>query len=295
MSYVVLAASSRAFFGRRRPGDATATLRGRSTRARRPRLPLCGPRDGKTTTARIFAKALNWREGPKADPRRGTGERCCSLTTARTSTWPRSTPRATAASTTSAACASRRATADARRFKIFIVDEAHMLTQGGGQRLRRCSRSRRRTSSSSRDDGTGEAPPDLRSRCQIVRSSAEEAITGASPTSSGKRDPPGPGSLRALRGARGLRDALSPRRPARLGRHRVTLADSTVRRRTRGGRSRSSTGSRRRRQRAARPAPRSRAASATSSLARCRTLLGLSSGLAAVDADARRDARCARY
>ena len=67
----------------------------------------------------------------RAIPAASARTACGSGAARPTSTWSRSTPPATAASTTRATCASGRCTPPPREghYKVYIVDEAHMLTR----------------------------------------------------------------------------------------------------------------------------------------------------------------------
>ena len=96
-----------------------------------------GPRGcGKTSSARILARSLNCEQGPTPDPC-GVCDSCAALAPngPGASTSSRSTRPSTAVSTTPATCAnapsSRRSPA---RFKVYIIDEAHMVTTAGLQR-----------------------------------------------------------------------------------------------------------------------------------------------------------------
>ena len=133
MTYLVLARKYRPksfaeVVGQR---SATATLRGAIEEERIGHAYLFfGPRGtGKTTMARIFAKALNCEKGPTVEPC-GTCERC------------RAADDGSEVDIVEIDAASNRGIDDIRslresasyrpmraRFKIFIVDEAHMLTK----------------------------------------------------------------------------------------------------------------------------------------------------------------------
>ena len=84
---------------------------------------------GKTSTARILARAVNCEAPVDGEPDNVCPPCVEILTRRRRSTSSRSTRRATAASTTCASCASKvRYLPAALRRKVYIIDEAHMLT-----------------------------------------------------------------------------------------------------------------------------------------------------------------------
>ena len=134
MSYLVLARKyrPRTFADMVGQENVTATLRGAIAENRVGHAYLfCGPRGtGKTTTARILAKALNCESGPTADPC-GTCERCVAADDGSEI----DIVEIDAASNTGVddvrllrdqvAYAPMRA-----RFKVYIIDEVHMLSRG---------------------------------------------------------------------------------------------------------------------------------------------------------------------
>jgi DNA polymerase-3 subunit gamma/tau len=196
---------------------ATATLRGAIEEGRIGHAYLfCGPRGtGKTTTARIFAKALNCEKGPRADPC-GACERC------------RSAEDGSDVDIVEIDAASNRGIDDIRglresasyrpmraRFKVFLVDEAHMLTKEAVNAFLKTLE---------------EPPPHVKlffattepekllptfvSRCQIVRLSLipEDAIAARLAhvfAQEGIRAEAGVAEELARRSRGGLRDALS--------------------------------------------------------------------------------------
>ena len=87
---------------------------------------------GKTTSARILARCLNCVEGPTDTPC-GKCASCIELAAAAQVPWTssRSTPPPTVASTTNASCANATYAPVPDRYKIFIIDEAHMVTSAG--------------------------------------------------------------------------------------------------------------------------------------------------------------------
>jgi DNA polymerase-3 subunit gamma/tau len=219
MSYLVLARKYRPRVFSDVVGQevATATLRGAIEEKRIGHAYLfCGPRGtGKTTTARIFAKALNCEQGPRADPC-GTCERC------------RSTEDGSEVDIVEIDAASNRGIDDIRglresasyrpmraRFKIFLVDEAHMLTKEAVNAFLKTLE---------------EPPPHVKlffattepekllptfvSRCQLVRLVliSEEAIAARLShvfAQEGIQAGPGVAEELARRSRGGLRDALS--------------------------------------------------------------------------------------
>ena len=112
-----------------------------------------GPRGcGKTSSARILARSLNCEQGPDADAVRRVRvvPRRWPPTAPAPSTSSRSTRPPTVASTTPATCGRRAFFAPVgSRFKVYIIDEAHMVTRRASTPCSSSSRSRRSTSSSS--------------------------------------------------------------------------------------------------------------------------------------------------
>jgi len=219
MSYLVLARKYRPRVFSDVVGQevATATLRGAIEEERIGHAYLfCGPRGtGKTTMARIFAKALNCEPGPRAEPC-GTCERC------------RAADDGSEMDIVEMDAASNRGIDDIRglresanyrpmraRFKVFIVDEAHMLTKEAVNAFLKTLE---------------EPPPHVKfffattepekllptfvSRCQIVRLALlpEESIRtrlGFVFEKEGIEAGPGVAEELARRSRGGLRDALS--------------------------------------------------------------------------------------
>ena len=223
MTYVVLARKYRPRVFADVVGQevATGTLKGAIEEGRVGHAYLfCGPRGtGKTTIARIFAKALNCElnseKTPRADPC-GTCERC------------RAADEGSDVDLVEIDAASNRGIDDIRglresasyrpmraRFKIYIVDEAHMLTKEAVNAFLKTLE---------------EPPPHVKlffattepekllptfvSRCQIVRLAllSEDAIAGRLAqvfTAEGIRAGEGVTPELARRSRGGLRDALS--------------------------------------------------------------------------------------
>ena len=144
---------------RHRAADA-----GAAQRPAQPRLPVLRPARLRQdlVSARILARSLNCEQGPDARPvrrvrlLRRAGPRRPRLA----STSSRSTRPATAASTTPVTCASGRSSRrSASRYKVYIIDEAHMVTHAGLQRPAQAGRGAAGATSSS------SSPPPSRRRC----------------------------------------------------------------------------------------------------------------------------------
>jgi DNA polymerase-3 subunit gamma/tau len=219
MSYLVLARKYRPRTFSEVTGQevVTGTLRGAIEEGRVAHAYLfCGPRGtGKTTTARLFAKALNCEQGPTADPC-GTCDRCLAAEAGNEA----DVIEIDAASHTGvdnvrdlrdqAAYAPLRA-----RHKIYIIDEVHMLSKAAFNALLKTLE---------------EPPPHVKflfattephkvldtilSRCQVLKLSAlsEEAIVHRLDevfSLEGVQAEPGVTAAIARRARGGMRDALS--------------------------------------------------------------------------------------
>ncbi|MBI5431351.1 MAG: DNA polymerase III subunit gamma/tau [Planctomycetes bacterium] len=132
---------------------------------------LCGPRGtGKTTTARIFAKALNCERGPTPEPC-GVCERCTS------------TDAGAEIDIIEIDAASNRGIDDVRilrdevayaplkaRFKVYIVDEVHMLTtQAFNALLKTLEEPPSHVKFVFATTEAEKVPETIRSRCQILK------------------------------------------------------------------------------------------------------------------------------
>ncbi|MCC6406549.1 MAG: DNA polymerase III subunit gamma/tau [Planctomycetes bacterium] len=132
---------------------------------------LCGPRGtGKTTTARIFAKALNCERGPTPEPC-GVCERCTS------------TDSGAEIDIIEIDAASNRGIDDVRilrdevayaplkaRFKVYIVDEVHMLTtQAFNALLKTLEEPPSHVKFVFATTEAEKVPETIRSRCQILK------------------------------------------------------------------------------------------------------------------------------
>ncbi|MCE9593334.1 MAG: DNA polymerase III subunit gamma/tau [Planctomycetes bacterium] len=132
---------------------------------------LCGPRGtGKTTTARIFAKALNCERGPTSEPC-GTCARCLA------------TDAGSEIDIIEIDAASNRGIDDVRvlrdevlyaplnaRFKVYIVDEVHMLTsQAFNALLKTLEEPPAHVKFVFATTEAEKVPETIRSRCQILK------------------------------------------------------------------------------------------------------------------------------
>jgi len=219
MSYLVLARKYRP----RRFADvvgqevATGVLRGAIEEDRVGHAYLfCGPRGtGKTTTARIFSKALNCERGPTADP---CGE--CDRCTAADAGAEADIVEIDAASHTGvdnirelrdqAAYAPMRA-----RYKVYIIDEVHMLSKGAfNALLKTLEEPPPHVKFLFATTEPHRVPDTILSRCQVLRlSPIDESRIAARLTEVAEAEGlrPGPGVLEELarRARGGMRDALS--------------------------------------------------------------------------------------
>ncbi len=86
---------------------------------------------GKTTCAKILAKAVNCPQSQRRGTPAGNAKSAGALRTARSWMWWRLTPPATTGWTTSGTCGTR-PTSPRRwaKYRVYIIDEAHMLSTG---------------------------------------------------------------------------------------------------------------------------------------------------------------------
>jgi len=219
MSYLVLARKYRpTLFGDVAGQDVTTgVLRGAIQEERVGHAYLfSGPRGtGKTTTARIFAKALNCEKGPTADPC-GECERCLS------------TDAGSEMDIVEIDAASNRgidSIKDLRdqvayvpmraRFKVYIIDEVHMLTKEAfNALLKTLEEPPAHAKFLFATTEKHKVPDTILSRCQVLLLDpiSEADIVGRLTTVAGLEGlTPGPGVLEELarRARGGMRDALS--------------------------------------------------------------------------------------
>ena len=177
---------------------------------------FCGPRGtGKTTTARIFAKALNCEHGPTVKPC-GTCERCVAADRGAEA----DIIEIDAASNTGvdnirdlrdqAAYAPMRA-----RFKVYIIDEVHMLSKGAfNALLKTLEEPPPHVKFLFATTEPHKVPDTVLSRCQVLRLDAISEIEIArrlEEVATAEQLTVGEGVLRevARRARGGMRDALS--------------------------------------------------------------------------------------
>ena len=219
MSYLVLARKYRpTLFGDVAGQDVTTgVLRGAIQEERVGHAYLfSGPRGtGKTTTARIFAKALNCEKGPTADPC-GECERCLSMDAGSEMDIVEIDAASNRGIDSIKDLRDQVAYVPMRaRFKVYIIDEVHMLTKEAfNALLKTLEEPPAHAKFLFATTEKHKVPDTILSRCQVLLLDpiSEADIVGRLTTVAGLEGlKPGPGVLEELarRARGGMRDALS--------------------------------------------------------------------------------------